>query len=160
LDIPTTRTSLACVLGINSNQLSFSSFNLVRQHLNKTTTRGIVNAFSEIMVFNYIFDSQFFNRNNFEFQKILEYEAEEFGKQVVYVNPRNTSKCCSVCGNIEKSNRQGSTFKCKKCGFELNPDINASRNITELGKAFFSRLSVKQLIVANLKGSVTSHLTC
>jgi len=96
----------------------------------------------------------------FEFQKILEYKAEELGKQVAYVNPTNTSRCCSVCGNIEKSNRQGSTFKCKKCGFEINADINASRNIAELGKAFFSRLSVKQPIVANLNGSVTSHLTC
>ena len=80
--------------------------------------------------------------------------------KTVYVNPRNTSKCCSVCGNIQKSNRQGSTFKCKKCGFELHADLNASRNIAELGKAFFSRLPVKQPIVTNLNGSVTSHLTC
>jgi len=96
----------------------------------------------------------------FEFQKILEYKAEELGKQVVYVNPAYTSQCCNKCGKIDKSNRKGSFYKCKKCLFELNVDLNASRNIAELGKALFSRLSVKQPIVANLKGSVTSHLTC
>lgn len=93
----------------------------------------------------------------FEFQTILEYKAEELGKQVIYVNPANTSRCCSVCGYIDKNNRKGSVFKCKKCGFELNADENASRNIAELGKSKFSRLSVNEPIVTSLKDSVTSH---
>jgi len=92
----------------------------------------------------------------FEFQKFLEYKAEDVGKQVIYVNPAYTSQCCNNCGKIYKANRNGSTYKCKKCSFELNADLNASRNIAELGKAFFSRLSVNQPIVASLV-SATSH---
>ena len=92
----------------------------------------------------------------FEFQKFLEYKSENVGKQVIYVNPAYTSQCCNNCGKIHKANRNGSTYKCKKCGFELNADLNASRNIAELGKAFFSRLSVNEPIVASLV-SATSH---
>lgn len=92
----------------------------------------------------------------FEFQKFLEYKAENVGKQVIYVNPAYTSQCCNNCGKIHKANRNGSTYKCKKCSFELNADLNASRNIAELGKAFFSRLSVNEPIVASLV-SATSH---
>lgn len=92
----------------------------------------------------------------FQFQKFLEYKSENLGKQVVYVKPNYTSQCCSNCGNIEKANRNGSNFKCKKCSFELNADLNASRNIAELGKAKFSRLPVNQPIVANLV-LATSH---
>jgi len=93
----------------------------------------------------------------FQFQKFLEYKSENVGKQVVYVKPNYTSQCCSNCGNIERANRNGSDFKCKKCSFELNADLNASRNIAELGKAFFSRLPVNQPIVASLN-LATSHL--
>jgi len=92
----------------------------------------------------------------FEFQRFLEYKSKNVGKQVIYVNPAYTSQCCNNCGKIDRNNRNGSTYKCKKCSFELNADLNASRNIAELGKAFFGRLSVNQPIVASLT-SATSH---
>lgn len=46
------------------------------------------------------------------------------------VKPFYTSITCSECGHIEKRNRlTQESFKCLKCGFELNADLNASRNI-------------------------------
>jgi len=45
-----------------------------------------------------------------------------------------------MCGYIDKNNRHGSAFKCKNCGFELNADLNASRNIEVLGKSEYFRL--------------------
>lgn len=61
---------------------------------------------------------------------LLAYKAEECGCVVVDVNPRHTSQRCSRCGHIHRSNRQSqSRFKCQNCGFELNADLNGSRNI-------------------------------
>jgi IS605 OrfB family transposase len=94
-----------------------------------------------------------------QFQMFLEYKAESLGKTVVFVDSRHTSQICSKCGHLSKGNRKGTTFRCLKCGFCLHSDLNASRNIAELGKAFFSRLSVNQPIVAP-EMVAASHLTC
>jgi len=60
----------------------------------------------------------------------LSYKAEEVGCEVVGVDSRKTSQRCSVCGHIHRSNRRSqSRFVCRKCGFELNADLNGSRNI-------------------------------
>jgi len=75
-----------------------------------------------------------------ELEKFIEYKAEESGKEVILVNPRYTSQKCSRCGYIKKSNRKGSTFKCKNRGIELNADLNVSKNIEVLGKSEYFRL--------------------
>ena len=63
---------------------------------------------------------------------LLTYKAEAHGCMVVGVDPRHTSQRCSRCGHIHRSNRHSqSRFKCRKCGFELNADLNGSRNIAE-----------------------------
>lgn len=80
-------------------------------------------------------------------QQFIEYKAEALGKTVVYVNPAYTSKTCSRCG--ERGIRKGSIFKCQHCGFELNADLNASRNIAQKGMTLLSRLPVNQPIVAS-----------
>jgi IS605 OrfB family transposase len=61
---------------------------------------------------------------------LLIYKAEECGCAVVGIDPRHTSQRCSRCGYIHRSNRRSqSRFKCRNCGFELNADLNGSRNI-------------------------------
>jgi IS605 OrfB family transposase len=63
-------------------------------------------------------------------QDLLVYKAEECGCMVVDVDPRYTSQRCSHCGHVHRSNRRSqSRFKCRNCGFELNADLNGSRNI-------------------------------
>jgi putative transposase len=63
------------------------------------------------------------------FFDILAYKAEEAGKQVVKVNPYNTSQICSGCGHIVKKTLAVRIHKCPHCGLELDRDINAARNI-------------------------------
>jgi transposase, IS605 OrfB family, central region len=75
-----------------------------------------------------------------ELQKFIEYKAKDAGKTVIYVNPKYTSQRCSKCGYVDKNNRHGSVFKCINCGFELNADLNASRNIEVLGRSEYFRL--------------------
>jgi len=60
----------------------------------------------------------------------LAYKAEAKGCIVVGVDPRHTSQACSRCGHTHRSNRRSqSRFLCRACGFELNADLNAARNI-------------------------------
>ena len=59
----------------------------------------------------------------------LEQKCEEFGVRVTYISPTYTSQRCSSCGWVRRSNRKGKLFKCDQCGFALDSDLNASRNI-------------------------------
>jgi len=50
---------------------------------------------------------------------------------ITFIQPHYTSQQCSKCGNIDENNRKSQeTFKCTKCGFEINADFNASLNIS------------------------------
>lgn len=60
----------------------------------------------------------------------IEYKAEERGCTVVVVDPRHTSQACSRCGHTARNNRRSqSAFICRQCGYQLNADLNAARNI-------------------------------
>jgi IS605 OrfB family transposase len=76
-----------------------------------------------------------------ELLTLLTYKSENVGKRVVRVNPSYTSQRCSMCGHTDRGNRKGLEFKCKRCGFELNADLNAARNIGQLGRSELIRLS-------------------
>lgn len=68
----------------------------------------------------------------YDLQKKIEYKAVRAGINVKYINPKNTSLCCSQCGNISKSNRKSqSDFTCENCGYSANADYNASLNIAK-----------------------------
>ena len=61
---------------------------------------------------------------------MIEYKAKSKGIEVRYIDPCFTSQKCSKCGYIDKENRETQEdFICKKCGFKLNADHNASINI-------------------------------
>jgi len=80
----------------------------------------------------------------YELEQFLRYKAEAQGKWVYRVDARYTSQKCSVCGHTYKGNREGSSFRCRKCGFQLHADLNAARNIAQAGYTCLSRLSVNQ----------------
>ncbi len=62
----------------------------------------------------------------------LDYKAAAKGCRVVSVDPRHTSQRCSECGFISRGNRKTqSNFACRQCGFTLNADLNAGRNIRD-----------------------------
>lgn len=62
-------------------------------------------------------------------QQFVQYKALEAGIDTVFVDAKYTSQRCSKCGHVESSNRNGFSFKCKHCGFSINADYNASKNI-------------------------------
>ncbi len=65
-----------------------------------------------------------------QLRAFLRYKAEASGCYVVGVDPRRTSQRCSRCGHVHRSNRLSpSQFLCRACGFQLNADLNAARNI-------------------------------
>ncbi|MCX6023875.1 MAG: transposase [Chloroflexi bacterium] len=67
-----------------------------------------------------------------QLRALLTYKAEAAGCMVVGVDPRHTSQQCSRCGYVHRSNRRSpSRFVCRECRFELNADLNASRNIAQ-----------------------------
>ena len=74
------------------------------------------------------------NQGWYLFQKLIEYKMSWSGGKVVYVDPKYTSQKCSRCGHIAKENRKSqSVFKCVGCKYELNADLNASKNILAEG---------------------------
>ncbi len=60
----------------------------------------------------------------------ITYKAILAGVPVMFVDPRNTSRTCPLCGCINKHNRSNqSTFLCVSCGYFANADTNAAENI-------------------------------
>jgi IS605 OrfB family transposase len=67
-----------------------------------------------------------------QFHSFLAYKAEARGMQVVKVDPRHTSQTCSRCSYQARNNRRSqSLFLCRQCGYQLNADLNASKNIRD-----------------------------
>ena len=64
------------------------------------------------------------------FANMLAYKAEGAGCRVMFVNPENTSKMCSRCGNIRDDlTLWDRIYTCPNCGLSTDRDINAARNI-------------------------------
>jgi putative transposase len=61
--------------------------------------------------------------------QIIEYKAQWKGIPVFKVDPRNSSRTCSICGRLQYS-RMGAEFKCE-CGWHMDRHINASINLLQ-----------------------------
>ena len=66
------------------------------------------------------------------FRDWLEYFGKVFGVVTVAVPPHYTSANCSNCREQVKKSLSTRTHKCPECGFVLDRDWNAARNILEL----------------------------
>jgi IS605 OrfB family transposase len=63
----------------------------------------------------------------YQLRQFVEYKAQRAGVPVVYIDPCNTSRECSVCGCVDKANRKTqSHFSCMSCGFVAHADVNAA----------------------------------
>jgi putative transposase len=69
------------------------------------------------------------------FRTLLDYKAIEAGVEVIAVNPRGTSKACSGCGSIVDKSLKDRIHSCHHCGLVLDRDVNAAKNILELGRS-------------------------
>jgi putative transposase len=61
------------------------------------------------------------------------YKAENAGRVVVLVEPRNTSKQCSGCGAMVEKSLSVRVHECPACGLVIDRDENAAINILRLG---------------------------
>lgn len=60
----------------------------------------------------------------------IRYKARVTGIDVVQVNPAHTSQRCSRCGHTARANRRSQAdFACTDCGYEVNADDNAAKNV-------------------------------
>jgi putative transposase len=61
------------------------------------------------------------------------YKAENAGRVVVLVEPRNTSQRCSCCGTMVEKSLDVRIHACPVCGLIMDRDQNAAINILRLG---------------------------
>src|SRR5208337_3612432 len=72
-----------------------------------------------------------------ELQRQIEYKAQWEGIPVIYVNPYGTSVKCSICGSrMARKPEENRQLKCPSCGFTVDRDVNAARNILARGVRF------------------------
>jgi len=91
------------------------------------------------------------NWNFYQLEQFLKYKADAKGIWTVQEKACYTSQRCSCCGYAARNNRktQGN-FKCKKCGFEINADLNADRNIRDLGLASYMEANAGTINIHNI----------
>jgi putative transposase len=78
----------------------------------------------------------------------LECKAEEAGRKIVKVNPKNTSQNCSRCGNKVEKSLAVRIHECPFCGLEMDRDENAARNIHQVGQTCQAQTKEIALCVA------------
>ncbi|WP_433376869.1 RNA-guided endonuclease InsQ/TnpB family protein [Streptosporangium sp. CA-115845] len=70
------------------------------------------------------------------FLRILADKAESAGRELIAVNPANTSRTCARCGHCAKENRLSQAgFRCQRCAHVAHADVNAAINILRAGLA-------------------------
>ncbi len=85
-----------------------------------------------------------------QLRRFVEYKARREGVPVRVVNPRDSSRTCPKCHNVDVRNRpERNEFKCTECGYEAMADYIAAINIA-------ARAAVNQPIVVPLFSVATS----
>ncbi|MCX4682910.1 transposase [Kitasatospora purpeofusca] len=70
------------------------------------------------------------------FLTILTSKAESAGREVIAVDPRNTSRTCPECGHVAKENRPTrEKFHCVNCGHQDHADTVGATNVLRAGLA-------------------------
>lgn len=67
-----------------------------------------------------------------QFIALLLEKAEDAAREVVLVNPRNTSQACSACGELVPKALNVRVHQCA-CGYVADRDVNAAQNVLALG---------------------------
>ena len=134
-----------------------------RKDFNHKLSRSLVNAYDLIafeklqiqnMTKNHCLAKSILDASWYQLIQFTSYKAEWAGRVVEQVNPRNTSRTCSVCGHIQSMPLSQRTYICTSCGNIIDRDHNAAINIkrkgigTECAKStpveMFSRTSMNQ----------------
>ena len=65
----------------------------------------------------------------YTFTQMLKYKCQLYGKELVFLDERNTSKACSRCGNLHDMPLWKRTYCCQNCGLVMDRDENSAINI-------------------------------
>ena len=65
----------------------------------------------------------------YAFIQMLKYKCLLYGKELVFLDERNTSKACSRCGQLHDMPLWKRTYRCENCGLILDRDENSAVNI-------------------------------
>ena len=68
------------------------------------------------------------------FINMLKYKSNYYSNNLIEVDSKFTSQTCYICKHADKNSRQGEVFRCTKCGYVNDADVNAAKNILEKGK--------------------------
>lgn len=128
-----TKNKLAKLHEKIANQRRHMHYNIALDLLRKYDVIYIENLKIENMVKNRHLSKAIIDSSWGNFKTILKQKAELNGKQIIGVDPRNTSQVCSACGQIVKKDLSERTHKCD-CGFEADRDVNAAINIMHRGQ--------------------------
>lgn len=60
--------------------------------------------------------------------------CEENGINHIKISKDYTSQRCSLCGWVQKDNRKNKLFRCLKCTYSCDADINAAKNLSFLNE--------------------------
>jgi len=73
----------------------------------------------------------------YTFLEMLNYKCALYGKELVFLDERNTSKMCSGCGHLQAMPLWKRTYCCTECGLVMDRDENSAVNIL---RRYFARL--------------------
>lgn len=74
---------------------------------------------------------KYYSWSFYQLRSFLEYKSKLAGVLLIAVSPHYTSKICNKCKCI--GNRSGNSFYCPSCGNISDADVNAAKNIAQLG---------------------------
>ena len=113
-----------------------------RQDFNHKLSRKLVDSYDTIvfeklqirnMVKNHHLAKSISDASWNQLIQFTSYKAEWAGRIVELVNPRNTSKICSMCGHIRDMPLSQRTYNCSNCDNVIDRDHNAAINIKHRG---------------------------
>jgi putative transposase len=89
----------------------------------------------------------------YEFRRQLEYKCQLYGSRLVFVDRfYPSSKTCSNCGHVKQSvSLSERVFRCPKCGFECDRDLNASINLEKAASLVVSACGLVGADTARMK---------
>jgi putative transposase len=82
-----------------------------------------------------------------KFIDMIRYKVESTGGYAIAVNPRNTSKKCSGCGEMVKKEIYQRQHDCPVCGLSLHRDHNASINILKSGTDLWNNQFISEAAI-------------
>ena len=114
-----------------SNQRFDFLHKLSKQQVNEYGLIGVENLNVRDMMKNHYLAKSIGDASWATYKQLLAYKAGSAGCKLVQVNPKDSSKLCSGCGNKQEMPLSQRQYCCPVCGLSEDRDINAARNILE-----------------------------